>query len=35
MAYRVAICDDSSKDAEFVQSILKDWAGKRDSAGKS
>lgn len=30
MAYRVAICDDSSKDAEFVQSILKGWAAERN-----
>lgn len=30
MAYRVAICDDSSKDAEFVQNILKGWAAERN-----
>ncbi|MBQ7919021.1 MAG: response regulator transcription factor [Lachnospiraceae bacterium] len=30
MAYRVAICDDSTPDAEFVQSILKDWALERN-----
>ena len=29
MAYRVAICDDSSRDAEFVQSILNAWAQER------
>ncbi len=30
MAYRVAICDDSAKDAEFVKSILIRWAGQRE-----
>ena len=29
MAYRVAICDDSAKDAEFVQHILNTWAADR------
>lgn len=29
MAYRVAICDDSAPDAEFVQNILNSWAGLR------
>ncbi len=29
MAYRVAICDDSSQDAEFVRSILLRWAQQR------
>ena len=29
MAYRVAICDDSAQDAEFVQSILNAWAQER------
>lgn len=29
MAYRVAICDDSVKDAEFVQHILYVWAASR------
>ncbi len=29
MAYRVAICDDSAKDAEFVKSILTHWAQQR------
>ena len=29
MAYRIAICDDSMKDAEFVQSILYNWATER------
>lgn len=32
MAYRVAICDDSVKDAEFVQCILNDWASDRNIA---
>lgn len=29
MAYRVAICDDSTTDAEFVQDILNSWAAER------
>ncbi len=29
MAYRVAICDDSTADAEFVQDILNSWAAER------
>ncbi|MBQ8835346.1 MAG: response regulator transcription factor [Oscillospiraceae bacterium] len=29
MAYRVAIVDDSAKDAEFVQDILNSWAKER------
>ena len=29
MSYRVAICDDCTKDAEFVQSILNKWASER------
>ncbi|MGN0297973.1 MAG: hypothetical protein ACI4C1_02115 [Lachnospiraceae bacterium] len=29
MGYRVAICDDSNADAEFVQSILNSWAHER------
>lgn len=29
MAYRAAICDDSIKDAEYVQSILNRWAASR------
>lgn len=29
MAYRIAIVDDSATDAEFVQGILRDWAGER------
>ncbi len=29
MAYRVAICDDSAADAEFVKSILTRWADQR------
>ena len=30
MAYRVAICDDSAADAEFVQGIVTDWAKSRN-----
>ena len=29
MGYRVAICDDSAKDAEFVHDILNSWATER------
>lgn len=29
MAYRVAVCDDSGTDAEYVQEILRGWAGQR------
>lgn len=29
MAYRIAICDDSNTDAEYVQSILTNWASAR------
>ncbi len=29
MSYRVAICDDCAKDAEFVQGILNKWAAER------
>ena len=29
MAWRVAIVDDSVKDAEFVQGILNSWAGEK------
>ncbi|MBQ8280497.1 MAG: response regulator transcription factor [Roseburia sp.] len=29
MSYRVAICDDCAKDAEFVQDILNKWAAER------
>ena len=29
MSYRIAICDDSAKDAEFVQDILTNWAAKK------
>lgn len=32
MAYRIAIVDDSEKDAEFVQGILNDWASQRQIA---
>ena len=32
MAYRVAIVDDSVTDARFVEGILKDWAGERQTA---
>lgn len=31
MAYRIAICDDSGKDAEFVQGILNHWALQRQT----
>ena len=31
MAYRVAVVDDSSKDAEFVQGILNSWADQRQT----
>ena len=31
MSYRVAIVDDSTKDAEFVQGILKNWAEQRQA----
>ena len=30
MAYRIAICDDSSTDAAFVESIVDYWASARD-----
>ncbi len=30
MAYRVAICDDSAVDAQFVKSILTRWADQRE-----
>ncbi len=29
MSYRIAICDDSAKDAEFVKTILTSWANQR------
>ena len=29
MSYRAAICDDSTTDAEFVGSILHQWAAER------
>ena len=29
MAYRVAICDDSGEDAEFVRELLEQWANQR------
>ena len=32
MAYRVAIVDDSVTDARFVEGILKDWAGEKQTA---
>ena len=32
MAYRVAIVDDSVTDARFVESILTDWAGEKQTA---
>ena len=30
MVYRVAICDDSVKDAEYVQNVLRKWASERN-----
>lgn len=35
MAYRAAICDDSIKDAEYVQSILNRWATSREFSVQS
>lgn len=32
MTYKVAICDDSSTDAEYVLSLFKDWAEERQIA---
>ena len=32
MAYRVAIVDDSTKDAEFVENILNNWADQRQAS---
>lgn len=32
MAYRVAICDDSGTDAEYVQSLLNRWAEQRQTS---
>ena len=32
MVYRVAIVDDSVTDARFVEGILKDWAGEKQTA---
>ena len=32
MAYRVAICDDSQRDAEYVLSLLTNWAKKNQIA---
>ena len=32
MAYRVAIVDDSVTDARFVEGILTDWAGEKQTA---
>ena len=32
MAYRVAIVDDSVTDARFVESVLTDWAGEKQTA---
>ncbi|MGN0978016.1 MAG: response regulator, partial [Faecousia sp.] len=29
MVYRVAICDDSGADAEFVRTLLEQWANQR------
>jgi len=35
VAYRAAICDDSIKDAEYVQSILNRWATSREFSVQS
>ena len=35
MACRVAVVDDSSVDAEYVQSILEAWAGERQISLRS
>lgn len=32
MAYRIAICDDSGKDAEFVEQIVTSWASGQNIA---
>ena len=32
MAYRIAICDDSQHDAEYVLSLLTNWANKNQIA---
>ena len=32
MAYKVAICDDSQRDAEYVLSLLTNWAKKNQIA---
>ena len=32
MSYRIAICDDSTQDAAFVQNILEHWAAERHAA---
>lgn len=34
MVYRIAICDDCSRDAEFVQGILNSWATERQFSTK-
>ncbi len=31
MAYRVAVCDDSSKDARYVAGMVQAWASSRDA----
>lgn len=35
MTYRVAICDGSPKDAEFVQTMLSGWAKEREMTVQS
>ena len=32
MAYRVAVCDDSSEDACYVAGMVQAWASSRDTA---
>lgn len=32
MAYRVAVCDDSSEDARYVAGMVQAWASSRDAA---
>ena len=31
MSYRIAICDDSTADADYIQSIVRDWAEKEQT----
>ncbi len=32
MAYRIAVCDDSSRDATYIRTLLEDWAATRQMA---